>query len=95
MPRTMFNCKPHTIPMKQPSWLRRLSPIAIIYAIAIPLCLLYIYRIGYLICMDTKTYFDAWISLQNGTIDQWRTPVYPFFLGCIELVLGLMKLNLL
>ena len=84
----MFNRKPHTIPMKQPSWLRRLSPITVIYAIAIPLCLLFIYRIGYLICPDTKTYFDALISLQNGGIDQWRTPVYPLFLGCIEFVLG-------
>jgi len=74
--------------MKQPSWLHRLSPLAIIYAIAIPLCLLFIYRIGYLIYPDTKTYFDAWISLQNGSIDQWRTPVYPIFLGCIESVLG-------
>jgi len=69
----------------------RLSPIAKIYAIAIPLSLIFMFSIGYMITTDARSYFNAWQSLQNGNLDPLRTPVYPVIVGCIESIFGTVE----
>ena len=74
--------------MKHPFRPSRLSPIAKIYAIAIPLSLIFMFGIGYVVSTDTRSYFNAWQSLQKGCLDQFRTPVYPVIVGCFESIFG-------
>lgn len=37
---------------------------------------------------DSQSYISAWESFRNGSIDMWRTPVYPFFLGFLNIIFG-------
>jgi len=64
-----------------------------IYVIAIPLALFMINSGGFRTTADTKMYLDAWQVIEGGSIDQWRTPVYPAFLGAIEAAFGELRIE--
>jgi len=64
-----------------------------IYVIAVPLALFMINSGGVRTTADTKMYLDAWQVIEGGSIDQWRTPVYPAFLGAIEAAFGELKIE--
>lgn len=59
-----------------------------IYLLSIVFCLFltYLYRVD--ISFDTPSYINAWSTLQECQIDIWRTPVYPVFLGIMNIIFG-------
>lgn len=59
-----------------------------IYLFAIVNCLIMTYIFKVDVSIDTPTYIDAWTMLQNGQIDKFRTPVYPVFLGVMNIICG-------
>ena len=59
-----------------------MSAIVVLYA------LIYHYGKGTFIYPDSLTYFNAYDSLLGGTIDIYRTPVYPLFIGIISSIFG-------
>ena len=66
------------------------NDLKIIYAIALFEAIVLILGPGpkFLADCDTPSYLDAWDSFTNGTIDLFRTPVYPVFLGILKNVFG-------
>lgn len=59
-----------------------------IYLLAIVYCLFLTYFYHVDISFDTPTYINAWSTLQECHIDKWRTPVYPVFLGIMNIIFG-------
>ena len=64
------------------------SPLQIIYGLAIINSLALIFIGGWATSPDSATYVQAWDVFLSGDIDQWRTPVYPFFLGILQSMAG-------
>ena len=65
------------------SWLKKLPPLVIIYALAIALCLSILVprcKPAEAILNDSYTYYYAVNQLNEGKVDFLRTPVYPLFL---------------
>ena len=60
----------------------------IIYLISVIYCivLLLVYKVQ--LSGDSQSYISAWDIFRSGNIDMWRTPVYPFFLGFLNMVFG-------
>lgn len=48
--------------------------------------LLFIYQVQF--SGDSQSYISAWETFRHGSIDMWRTPVYPFFLGFLNMIFG-------
>lgn len=67
---------------------RKLSPLQIIYILAIINSLVLIFFSGWITSSDSPSYIQAWDTLLSGAIDKWRTPTYPVFLGFIRSVVG-------
>lgn len=59
-----------------------------IYLISTIYCvvLLFVYQVQF--SGDSQSYISAWEIFKNGSIDMWRTPVYPFFLGVLNTLFG-------
>ena len=59
-----------------------------IYLISTIYCvvLLFVYQVQF--SGDSQSYISAWEIIKNGSIDMWRTPVYPFFLGVLNMIFG-------
>ncbi len=58
-----------------------------VYIIAAINSLIWIIVFGVKVAIDTPSYVYAWdFSYSHGIIDQFRTPVYPVFLGCLKTV---------
>ena len=56
---------------------------------AVNICLRHYWTYGPLTRPDVASYFHAWDVLRSGTIDTFRTPLYPVFIGiCRELFPG-------
>lgn len=72
--------------MKVSKW--NLSPLQIIYGLAIINSLALIFFVGWKTCPDSITYVQAWDVISSGEIDKWRTPIYPIFLGVIQSIVG-------
>ena len=66
----------------------RLLNINTIYLFAIPFCLYLILVDGVITDFDTISYSNAWSSFHKGSIDLWRTPIYPFILESLRLCFG-------
>ena len=58
-----------------------MSAIVALYAFV------YQITIGEYIVYDTKSYFQAYESLRSGIIDDFRTPIYPIFVGIFQNIL--------
>ena len=60
-----------------------------IYILAIVNALLMIILVGYSTNYDSMSYIKAWDeSWSKGIIDEFRTPIYPCFLGLMKLIAG-------
>ena len=68
--------------------LEKYLEIRYIYILSIVNCALMIYIFKVDVSFDSYTYIDAWSTFQGGSIDKWRTPVYPMFLGITKFVCG-------
>lgn len=77
--------------MKVSKW--NLSPLQIIYGLAIINSLALIFIMGWNTSPDSPSYIQAWDTLLSGKIDEWRTPTYPIFLGIIQSITGKQYLH--
>ncbi len=62
--------------------------LSIIYSFAVIVSFVLILTKGVLIAPDSKSYLVAWECISNGALDGWRTPVYPAYLGIMQLLFG-------
>lgn len=60
---------------------KSISPLSIIYLLAIANSFVQILYYRHLVCFDTASYIHAWNNYRVGMMDMGRTPVYPSFIG--------------
>lgn len=68
--------------------IKRALQLKTIYAIAIPYCILLIFKCGRQWDYDTNSYVAAWEAISSFHLDLWRTPVYPLFIGLTKYLFG-------
>lgn len=62
--------------------------IKLLITIGVLNSLIWIIFIGVVETNDSSSYYNAWTNLSNSTVDIYRTPSYPIFLGVLNLLFG-------
>ncbi len=59
-----------------------------IYILSAIYCIIILFVYKVQLSGDAQSYISAWEVFKNGSIDMWRTPVYPIFLGFLKSLFG-------